>query len=248
MFCLAEEGAFAEALTRGEEAVQLAEADGHPFSLTSACLAIGSVYLLKGDFHKAMLFLDRGLELSRVWSIPHHGVELASALSYALALSGRVPEALALLVQTFEQAPFPQWIGRSSVALSRVGEVYLLAGRLEDATAQAVRALELSRDRKERGVQAWSLRLLGEITAQREPPEAAQAQGHYWQALALADELGMRPLQAHCHLGLGVLYGKIGQLERARAELSAASELYRVMEMTFWLRPVETAATRCQRA
>ena len=51
----------------------------------------------------------------------------------------------------------------------------------------------------------------------------------------------MRPLQAHCHLGLGTLYAKIGQREQARTELSTAIELYRAMEMTFWLPQAEAA-------
>ena len=63
----------------------------------------------------------------------------------------------------------------------------------------------------------------------------AQAAPSYQQALALADELGMRPLQAHCHLGLGTLYAAIGQREQARTALSTAIEMYRGMEMTFWL-------------
>jgi len=62
-----------------------------------------------------------------------------------------------------------------------------------------------------------------------------QAEAHYHQALALADELGMRPLQAHCHLGLGTLYATTGQHEQARGELSTAIEFYRSMEMQFWL-------------
>jgi tetratricopeptide (TPR) repeat protein len=66
-----------------------------------------------------------------------------------------------------------------------------------------------------------------------------QAEAHYQQALALAEELGMRPLVAHCHYGLGRLYGQTGQREQARAELSAAIALYRAMEMTFWLPQVE---------
>jgi hypothetical protein len=69
----------------------------------------------------------------------------------------------------------------------------------------------------------------------------AQATAHYHQALALAEALGMRPLQAHCHLGLGALYAATGQREQARAELSMAVEMYRGMEMTFWLPQTETA-------
>ena len=71
------------------------------------------------------------------------------------------------------------------------------------------------------------------------PPDVAQAEAHYQQALALAEERGMRPLQAHCHLGLGTLYRKIGRREEARAALSTALALYRTMEMTFWLPQAE---------
>jgi Flp pilus assembly protein TadD len=80
---------------------------------------------------------------------------------------------------------------------------------------------------------------LGESTARQASPEVAPAAGHYRQALALAEELGMRPLQAHCHRGLGALYVKMSQEEQARTALSTAIELYRAMEMTFWLPETE---------
>ncbi len=83
--------------------------------------------------------------------------------------------------------------------------------------------------------------LLGDIAIHREPLEIEQAEVHHQQALSLAKELGMLPLQAHCHRGLGTLYSQIGQSEQARAELSTAIEMYREMEMTFWL--PETEAT-----
>ena len=67
------------------------------------------------------------------------------------------------------------------------------------------------------------------------PRSVEPAEAHYRQALALAEELGMRPLQAHCHRGLGTLYARTGQREQARTELSTAIELYRAMDMTFWL-------------
>jgi hypothetical protein len=73
------------------------------------------------------------------------------------------------------------------------------------------------------------------------PLEIEQAETHYHQALTLANELGMRPLQAHCHRGLGTLYCQTGQSEKARAELSMAIEMYRDMKMTFWLPETEAA-------
>src|SRR5205807_6865365 len=105
----------------------------------------------------------------------------------------------------------------------------------------AQRALEFSQEHKQRGNQAWTLRLLGEIAARRDSPEREQAEAHYQQALALAEELGMRPLQTHCHLGLGTLYAATGQREQARAALATAIALYCAMEMTFWLPQAEAA-------
>jgi hypothetical protein len=101
--------------------------------------------------------------------------------------------------------------------------------------------LELARAHQEHGHQAYALHLLGEIAMHREPAESVLAEASYRQALALAEELGMRPLQAHCHRGLDTLYTTQGQPEQAHAALSTAVELYRIMEMTFWLLQVEAA-------
>ena len=122
-----------------------------------------------------------------------------------------------------------------------LSEAYLLAGRLDEAHTRAQHALDFSQAHKERGYEAYALRLLGAVAAQRQPPQDTQAEAYYRQALALAEELGMRPLQAHCHLGLGTLYARMGRLEPARPALSAAIDLYRAMEMTFWLPQAEAA-------
>jgi tetratricopeptide (TPR) repeat protein len=123
--------------------------------------------------------------------------------------------------------------------VARLGEGYLLAGRLDDASQHAVQALALSRDRRQRGYEAYALWFLGEIAAHRDPSEVEPAAASYREALALADELGMRPLQAHCHLGLGALYLKTDRPEQARAELTTAIALYRAMDMTFWIPQTE---------
>ena len=104
-----------------------------------------------------------------------------------------------------------------------------------------MRGLEFCRTHAQRGEQAWALRLLGDIHAHRHPPEAELAEAAYREALALAEALGMRPLQAHCHLGLGMLYVKTGQAAQARTALATAVDLYRTMDMTFWLPKTEVA-------
>jgi tetratricopeptide (TPR) repeat protein len=132
-------------------------------------------------------------------------------------------------------------MGSHALWLASLGEAYLFAGRQADALALTERALALARAHKERGSEAYTLQILGAIHAHCDPPDTNQAENYYQQALALANELGMRPLQAHCHRGLGTLYRQAGQSEQARAELSTAISMYRDMEMTFWLPQAEVA-------
>ena len=114
-----------------------------------------------------------------------------------------------------------------------LSDVCLLAGCRQEAWQHAHQALDLARQQQARGNEGQALRRLGAVHADADPPDIEPAAGHYRQALILAEELGMRPLQAHCHCGLGTLYAKLGRREPARAELSAAIALYRAMEMTF---------------
>jgi class 3 adenylate cyclase/tetratricopeptide (TPR) repeat protein len=244
---LAEQGAFAEAMTCSEEGVRIAEAVDHPFSLVLSYFSIGLASLRQGAFHKAIPMLERGLALCENCDIPIFFAWLASALGYTRALAGQVIEALPLLEQAVEHVVSLGVQYNQALWVAWLSEAYLLAGRPEQALAQAERALELSYTYKERGNQAWTLRLFGEIAAHRAPPDIDVAAIHYRQALALADELGMRPLQAHCHRSLGTLYAATGQREQARAELSTAIEMYTSMDMTFWLPQTEAALAQVER-
>ena len=125
-------------------------------------------------------------------------------------------------------------------------QVCRLAGRDEEAWQHARQALDLARQLKARGDEALALHQLGVVYAHADPSDAAQAEAHYHQALALAEELGMRPLQAHCHRVLGILYAATGQREQARTALTTAVEMYRGMEMTFWLPETEAALARLE--
>jgi tetratricopeptide (TPR) repeat protein len=239
--CLAEVGAFTEGLAHGEEGLRIAEAVNHPNSLINACYGIGHVYLRKGDLHQAILWLERGLEVCRVWDVPLLFYLVSSTLGYAYVLSGRVSDALPLLEQSVSMEAIGFMRGSVHAWLS---EAYLRLGRLDEALALALRGLEFCRMHARQGEQAWALRLLGDIHANRQPPEAELAETSYREALALAEVLGMRPLQAHCHRGLGMLHGTLGQQEAARRELSTAIEMYRTMDMTFWLPQAEAALLR----
>ena len=206
-----------------------------------ACHGIGLLALRQGDLPRALPRLERAMGICQDADLPLYFPWMAAALGAAYTLSGRVADAVPLLTQAMEQTTATEMVGFQALCSLSLGEAHLLAGRLEEAHALAERSLALARKRQERGHQAYALRLLGDIAARREPPESEQAGDHYRQALALAEELGMRPLVAHCHLGLGKLYAKIGRRAEARAELSTAIELYRAMDMTFWLPEAEAA-------
>jgi class 3 adenylate cyclase/tetratricopeptide (TPR) repeat protein len=192
--CLAELGAFPEGVAHAEEAVRIAEAVDHSPGLILASLGVGFLYLRKGDLSRAIPALERCLGLCRVWDILYYFSETASALGCAYALAGRVAEALPLLEQVEQRGTTMETMGGESLRVGYVSEAYLLAGRMQEAVQFAERALDLAHAHKERGHEAWALRLLGEIVAHQERLEVAQAKAHYQQALALADELGMRPL------------------------------------------------------
>src|SRR5207249_7864159 len=111
----------------------------------------------------------------------------------------------------------------------------LMAGRPADASDLADRALALARGQHERPNEALGLRLRAEVAAQDSPPRFEDAIADYRQARAVAKVLGMRPLVAHCQLGLGEVLARAGSLEDARAELGEASQLFRSMEMRMGL-------------
>ena len=86
------------------------------------------------------------------------------------------------------------------------------------------------------------MRLLAEVASYPDPPAVQTTEDHYRRAMALADELAMRPLVAHCHLGLGKLYRRTGNQAKGEDHLATATTMYREMGMTFWLEKAEAAS------
>jgi hypothetical protein len=95
-----------------------------------------------------------------------------------------------------------------------LGQAHLLAGRLEGGTCPRRARPGARREHHERG--NGRMRCTSLVTLRHGAGGSQQAAAHYREALALA-ELGMRPLVAHCHLGLGTLCATTGQREQTRA-------------------------------
>ncbi len=231
-WALAERGAFDEGIVYGHEALQLAEALDHPYSWVASSWGPAHLYRLRGELTYAVRLLERAMALCRDWNILRLSGTSAGFLGFVYVLSGRVAEGLSLMHEALESDE--QW---QTLIVAHMGEACLLADRLNEAVAFADRALTSARERGQRGYEAWALRLLGEITARRDPPE--HADGHYRDALALAEPRGMSPLVAHCHLGLGNLYRRTGKRQEAQENLTTATTMYREMGMTYWLEKAE---------
>jgi DNA-binding SARP family transcriptional activator/tetratricopeptide (TPR) repeat protein len=239
--CQAELGEFREAVDRGERGLKLAQEIDRPFTLSNAYLWLGRIYVLQGTLPRAVCLLERSLDIAQKRQLggwAHYAP--GAALGHALALSGRVADALRLLKGAEEDAMAARTCGRLSLFVTWLGEAHLLGGQFDDAAGAARRALALASRHQERGHEAWAYRLLGEVAANREPPDPADAEHGYREALDLAAQLGMRPLAAHCHVGLGKLYRRTGQRQEAHEYLSTAMTMYREMDMRFWLEKAET--------
>jgi tetratricopeptide (TPR) repeat protein len=238
-------GAFAEGRRHGEEALRLATLAGRGATPIIAHAYLGELSLTQGDLEHAIRAFDQGLALCRASGYRGGALRvIVAGLGSASALQGRLAEGRALLEEGISEGIRTGGLRGLAYRVAWLSEVCRLAGCRDEAWQHARQALDLARQHKERGNEARALHQLGVVQAHADLPNAAQAEAYYWQALALAEELGMRPLQAHCHLGLGRLYGRTGRGEQARAALTIAIDLYRDMEMTFWLPQSEAVLAR----
>ena len=239
-------GAFAEGRRHAEEALRLATLESRGAIPIVAHGCLGELYLAQGDLEHAIRVFDQGLALCRASGTRDWLPGIAMGLGSAYTLQGRLTEGRALLEEAISESIHtgsPQ-----SYAYAQLSEVCRLAGRGDEAWQHARQALDQARQLKERGNEALALHQLGVVQAHTDPPNVEEAETAYHQALTLAAELGMRPLQAHCHRGLGTLYAATGQREQARAALSTAIAMYQSMEMTFWLPETEPVLAQVERA
>ncbi len=234
VLCLAELGEFAEGVAAGRESVRIAESIDQPLNLTVASSGLGVLFLRKGDLDAAIAVLERGLELSRTWNEWIWFPRVASALGAAYALAGRLADALPLLEESVERTASMRLLSAHSPALTALGEASMLDGRLARALELAQQGWSVAEQNGERGHAAWALRLLGEIALRSGRADAERAGECFRRALTLATELDMRPLTAHCRLGLGETARLLGDSPGAETHLETAAGLFRAMEMRFW--------------
>ena len=223
----------------GDRAVMLAEQADHPYTLCLALFRLGHLQVVRGHVPAAIASLERSLTLSEIWDFPPLFPMIAARLGAAYTVAGRTAEGLTMLRRAVDRANAIQ--NRSEEVIYGVWQAagYLADGQIDVAGELARRALDLATARGQRSHVARARCLIGQIAACDDPPDVRRSEPSFQEALTLAEELGMRPLQAHCHLGLGKLYRRTGRLDEARAELATAVAMLREMGMAFWLPEAE---------
>ncbi len=246
-WALAELSEFDEGLAHGHEGLRLAESMDHPVSLVVACRGVATLFCVWGKARDARPLAERALATTQAWDQLTLRPTIRDLLGQVAILSGQSPEAVRLLEQAqTEFAALGAWGHRIRSVEGRLhlAEAYRLAERFEEAEATAVAALSLTREGGMRGIEASALRLLAELATCADPPVLEAAEARYAEALRLATELGMRPLVAHCHLGLGKLYREARQEMKAKEHLTTAATMYHEMGMGLWLEKAEAAEGR----
>jgi class 3 adenylate cyclase/tetratricopeptide (TPR) repeat protein len=233
---LAQLGRFAEAAAHEPDAMRLAEQTHHAFLIGLVHVAAGTRRLLKGDWAEARSLIEHGfsvLQTGNVVALFPFGV---GSPVWVLAQFGEASEALNRLREgehLLERLASSGAVGHRGGVYHSLGRACLLLGQLDEARRLANRAVESSP--RQPGFAAHALHLLGDIATHPDGFDAESGEAHYREALALAEPRDMRPLVAHCHLGLGKLFRRTGKREQAQEHLTTATTMYREMGMTYWL-------------
>ena len=241
---LAELGRFAEAAEYEAEAIRIAEPTHHAFTVGQAHRAASTLHLLKGDWAKARSLIEHGVAVLRTGNVVIVLPWAIASSAWVLAQLGEASEALSRLregEELLERQAAKGITGNLGLAYYSLGSAALLLGRLDEARSLGDRAVESSP--RQPGFAAHALHLLGDIATHPDRFDAENGEVHFRKALALAQPRGMRPLVAHCHLGLGKLSRRTGKREQAREHLATATTMYREMDMRFWLEQAEAEST-----
>jgi DNA-binding SARP family transcriptional activator len=240
VLCLAESGDFGGSETQVTAAITDVDGTEQPYPTMRAHTAAGDLYLALGNGDRAVHHLE--IALAELPQATNHGyVATAARLAYAYALAGRLREAQERLDSFLDEYPLP-WspASRAQSGALACAHTALLLGRTALTRTLVTSALQSARTCGEHSVEANARQLDGMLAASLTPPDVEAAESGYGEALTLARALGMRPLVAHCHLGLGKLYRRTGKREPAQKHLATATMMYREMGMTYWLEQAET--------
>ena len=231
---LAETGAFMEAEAQAAEATRRAEGSGQPDSVMWAHWSAGSVALVRGHADKAVRVFDRLLALCRAHDLDAYVSRIMAALGCAKARIGQVAEGRSLLEQAVALDSCAEPQTTHTLALTALSESYFLAGDLAKAVTTAKEAVDRATAHEERGAEAYACWILA-MTLDAGAGPRERAEESFLAAMAIATQLRLQPLLAHCHLGLGDLYQRRGDRAKATDHRERGTRLLAALLMKRWI-------------
>jgi class 3 adenylate cyclase/tetratricopeptide (TPR) repeat protein len=234
---LAELGRFDEAADYATEALRLAQLSGHAFTVSTAYSGAGPLYILKGDWTTARSLNEQWVAVARTGRLTLYLPWAVAYSAWALAQAGEATDALNRVREA--ERLLEKHAAKGLVAdrgWEALGRACLALGRQQEAQRLGEHALETVKSQP--GFLAGVLHLLGDVASRGDRFDMG-GETYYNRSLALAEPRGMRPLVAHCHLGLGTLYRRTGNRATAEEHLTTATTMYREMAMAFWLEKAE---------
>jgi class 3 adenylate cyclase/tetratricopeptide (TPR) repeat protein len=231
VMALVECGHFEAAMSHAKRALEIAERAEHPLSEVLGWLSIGRVLLRKREIEGAVSALERGLDLCDRWSLQVWRPRLGSDLGVAYARSGRLKEGLQLAQEAVRGAELMHLIVDRAGLLVRLGQVSLMARRIEAALRLGQQAMEIAVAHEAKGDEAWARFLIGRACWASDPKDLGESEKQLDIALRLAARCEARPLAAFCHTTLCGIYGQRGDQVRAQEFDAAAAAIYRELDM-----------------
>ena len=237
---LAQLGRFVEANKLAADAIRLAEPTHNAFAIGMAYYGASMLHLIKGDWARASALTEHWIAVFRSTNVALLLPMAVYFSAWALAQLDEASEALERIQeaeQLLELDSAQGLVGRLGLGYHALGRACLRLGQLDEACSLGYRAIECSPGHN--GLIAHALHLLGDIASHSDWFDAESGEAFYRRALALAEPRGMRPLIAHCHLGLGKLFRRASKRAQGHEHLTNAKTLYREMDMNFWLEMAE---------
>jgi tetratricopeptide (TPR) repeat protein len=237
---LAELGRFAEAGQYAAEGLRLTDSTQNAYTAVQVHRAAAWLHLLEGAWAKARPPIEHAVAVMRAANLGFFLPDAFAVSAWVVARLGDATEAQSRIgegEQLLERHAARGFVGRLGSGYHALGRACLLLGRLDEAQRLGARAIGYSP--RQPGFAAYALHLLGDVATHPDRFDAEVGERHYRGALALAEPRGMRPLIAHCHLGLGTLFRRIGKQQAAQEHLNMAAGTYGELGMPYWLEQAE---------
>ncbi|MCG8510167.1 MAG: hypothetical protein MI741_13145, partial [Rhodospirillales bacterium] len=245
--CLGELGLFEEALAEGDDAIRIADELDHRFSQLYANLFVGNVLMRRGEFDRSMPLLERAFEICQSTRSDLLYPFVAGSIGYAHSKTGKLLKGKAMIAEAVEAACRQEVRTRLPLMMMWLAETQFESGDAGQAKFSASKATSVAQEIGEKGHQAWSLWMRGDLLSRSGDGESYEVSGYLRQAVSIAQRRQMKPLLAMCQYTQNRLAQRTGAWVNFGAGTGRSDAELRALGMRHWLdsrTPVYEPATR----